>query len=182
MKRKLNLMLALAAFGAVGITGAAIAAVTYAPATGGFVGKGDVQTLFNMNNKAAQEAAKAGAVTFSYNATVGYEFDCEWYTGPDHNRQRHRNTKDVTVIIASSVSYSDKKTGQYTGWFLDAVALNSGAVSYPTDADCGAEGNAMKTIVSGSIKEIGDPNGGLSVTYGGVTKPLPNTPAPEPVA
>ena len=176
MRRKLNLLAAVAVTAVLGIAGAAIASVTYDPAEGGFVGKGDVQTLFNMNNKAAQDAAKNNLVSFSYDASVGYAFECEWWTGPAHNRSYHSNTRNVSIDVNSSVAFSDKKTGQYTGWFLNPIAIAGGSVAEPTDADCGAEGNEMKTIIAGSIVSIADPNGGLQVTYGGVTKPLPNTP------
>jgi hypothetical protein len=132
----------------------------------GYVGKGEVQTLLELNNKAMQAAHTA--VTFKYVATSEVSFDCEWYTGPDHNLSRHHNTKTSTVAVDAVVASESRKTGQWTGWDLSGVPA-SGSTTAPvvTDADCGAEGNQMKKVVEGSV-EVGATTGGLFATYDGV--------------
>jgi len=167
------LMIAVAAVAALAFAGTAAAAVIYDPAAGGFVGKGDVQTALGLNNKQMQTAHSA--VTFSYDATIGYTFECEWYTGPDRNRTYHRTAGEpISVQVGGTVADADRKTGQWTGWNLSPVAL-SGSASEPTDADCGAAGNGMKNIVAGSVESFVD-GGGLVAHHGGRDVPLPNTP------
>jgi hypothetical protein len=147
---------------------AAYAIVTFDVATGtGFVGKGDVQTLLGLNNKAMQNVHTQ--VTFKYVATTEYSFDCEWYTGPDHNRTHHVNTKTEDFGINSSVASESRKTGQWTGWNLNGYtgAAPGDGANGPVDADCGAEGNDMKSIVPGSIAVISS-TGGLFAVYNGV--------------
>jgi hypothetical protein len=67
----------------------------------GYVGKGEVQTLLGLNNKAMQAAHTA--VTFKYVAATEVSFDCEWYTGPD-KVTRHQNTKTSTVAVDAVVA------------------------------------------------------------------------------
>jgi hypothetical protein len=172
MKSKLTLIAASAAL-ALGVAGVASGSVNYDPATGGFVGKGDVQSPLGLNNKQMQ--AVHTLVTFSYDATVGYTFECEWYTGPDRNRTYHKTAGEpISVNIGGVVPSYDRKTGQLTGWKLDPVSLSGGSAPEPTDADCGAEGNEMKSIVDGSVQSFTE-GGGLVAHYNGTDIPLPNT-------
>jgi hypothetical protein len=171
MRRKL--MLGIAAIAMVATTGTAAAAVVYDPAEGGFVGKGDVQTALGLNNKQMQGAHQG--VTFSYDATVGYTFECEWWTGPERNRTYHRTDGEpVSVQVGGVVADADRKTGQWTGWKLDPVAVGAGTAPEPTDADCGAEGNANKSIVEGSVESFVE-GGGLVAHYAERDVSLPNT-------
>jgi uncharacterized protein YaaQ len=171
MRKKL--MLGIATIAVLASTGTAAASVAYDPATGGFVGKGDVQTALGLNNKAMQNAHEA--VTFSYDATVGYSFECEWYTGPERNRTYHRTAGEpVSVQVGGTVVDNDRKTGQWTGWNLQPVTVGGGTASEPVDADCGAEGNELKTIVPGSVQSFVE-GGGLVAHYGAQDVALPNT-------
>jgi hypothetical protein len=138
-----------------------LADVNYNPATGGFSGKGDVQTLFGLNN--AKMQAVHESVVFEYDLTTTFSFECEWYTGPDHNRRHHTNTKTDTFGVNAIVASDSRKTGQWTGWFLSPIDLSS--TTQPTDADCGAEGNEMKSIVDGSVEVLGTA-GGLFASIG----------------
>lgn len=162
--RKLYMAIALALATMVVTAGAVFAIVTFDSATGeGFAGKGDVQKAFNLNNKQMQAVHEQ--IQFKYVATATYEFDCEWYTGPDHNLKRHQNTKTAETEVNASIAADGKKTGQWTGWFLtgyDGGAQNS--AGEPTDADCGAEGSENKTIVPGSVELISS-SGGLYAVH-----------------
>ena len=154
------------------VVGSALAAVTFNPETGeGFVGKGDVQTALNFKNAQMQAAHKE--VTFKYVATATYAFDCEWWTGPEHNLKRHETTLEAQTNVNASVASDSRKTGQWTGWNLLGYPDGGGPtpVAQPTDADCGAEGNEMKSIVPGSVELIGT-SGGLVAVYGEQDYPL----------
>jgi hypothetical protein len=144
------------------LVGAAIATINIPS----FVGKGDVQTLFGWNNHTMQ--ANHEAVTFEYVAEVGYEFDCEWWTGPSHNRTHHQNTQAVSMSVTSDVVSDNRKTGQYTGWYLTPINLDEPVVSQP---DCSGYG-AGKTFVEGTL-EVGDIVGGLYAVFEGEAKLLP---------
>jgi hypothetical protein len=122
----------------------------------GFIGKGDVQAAFGWNNATMQQ--RHTAVTFSYELSVGYTFACEWWTGPDHNLTYHSNTKSKSTELTASLAADSRKTGQWTGWNIgDVPTGGAGAPDAPVDADCGAVGNGMKSIVEGSVEASGDP-------------------------
>ena len=150
----------VAAFAALAISATtAFAIVTFNPETGGEAGKGDVQIAFNWNNAAMQ--ANYQQITFEYRASATYAFDCEWYTGPDHNRKRHENSKEIAVgVPAAVVGFTAKVNQQFSGWRLDPIG-SVGSTLEPTNADCGAEGNEMKSIVPGSVELIGGATAGL---------------------
>jgi hypothetical protein len=141
---------ALVGLGLIATQAAAI--VTFDPTTGtGFVGKGDVQTAFGWNNAKMQREHEE--IKFKYVASTTYAFDCEWYTGPDRNRTRHENTKTAATNVDAKIASESRKTGQWTGWNLRGYAGGApNQPAEPTDADCGAEGNEMKTIVPGSVE------------------------------
>lgn len=159
--------LAIALAATFAISSVALAVVTFDPATGtGFVGKGDVQTLLGLNNRQMQ--AVHPNIDFVYVATATYTFDCEWWTGPDHNLRRHENTKEARTDINANIASDSRKTGQWTGWHLNGYEGGGTAnpVAEPTDADCGAEGNEMKSIVPDSIVLVeGSQTGGLFAFY-----------------
>lgn len=173
MKKSIKTTLGLAA--CVAVVGIAYASVAYDPEVGGFVGKGDVQIPLGFNNATMQ--ANYTKVSFVYEVSATYEFDCEWFTGPTHNRTHHQNTQTATIGIPSvAVGKTAKQTASanLTGWFLDPIDLGDVDVE-PTDETCGGFG-AGKTLVDGSVNLI-EATGGLSFVYdGGTPMPLPNTP------
>ena len=164
MLKKLTILLAVAMTALVGASAAF--AYTMDADGKGFVGKGEVQTVLGFNNKQMQAAHTA--VTFNYVASTTYEFDCEWDTGTK-NITHHVNTKEATTQVNAAVASDSRKTGQWTGWNL--LGFSGGAanpVAEPTDADCGAEGNAMKTIVPGSVELISS-SGSLYAVHNGAS-------------
>ena len=161
----------LALAGLIASSAVALAAIEWSPESGGFVGKGDVQTAFGWNNATMQ--ANAADITFTYEVTGGYSFECEWWTGPEHNRRHHTNTKTMELDITSTITGSRRITGQFTGWNLNPLTESIDDVGYPTDSDCGAEGNDMKSIVPGSIEPLSESSGGaLYAEYAGTRKLL----------
>lgn len=119
----------------------AFASVSYNPASGGFVGKGDVQTLLNLNNKGMQALVDRNGVAFTYKAEEIYETECTWITGPTHNRKSHTKTRTVDYSVNASIDSSNKKTGQYTGWFLNPALETSASEEAPVlGGQCHGEG------------------------------------------
>lgn len=159
------------------LAGSSLASVTFDATTGtGFVGKGDVQTVLGFNNKAMQAVAPAG-ITFGYDSTTTYTFTCTWETGQEDKRKTHTNDKEISSGVAAEITKANKVTGQYTGWFLNgyATAVDGSDAGYPIDADCGAAGNEMKSIVPGSV-ESSSTGTGLYFQHLGVRYPLAITP------
>jgi hypothetical protein len=98
-------------------------------AISGFVGKGDVQMPFGLNNSAIQKLINANkqAVTFSIDAEVdGGSYVCKWTTGPDHNLTVHRITKKFEGEVTATIAADPRKTGQWTGWNLSGSVSASG--------------------------------------------------------
>ena len=87
-------------------TAASASASTTAPGSyPGFVGKGDVQTVFGLNDKALQTDANAGAIGFVHETTTdtSYQIGCNWETpqGGKHGiitwNPHHRTMSDSRV-------------------------------------------------------------------------------------
>jgi hypothetical protein len=120
-----------AAIAAATISSAAMALVTFDSTTGtGWVGKGDVQTAFGWNNKAAQD--NVNNVAFSAQSEERYQVTCEWTTGPDHNRQTHDVSRPIVRAVSSTVGYEARKTGHWTGYNLTGYGATVGGGAVPT--------------------------------------------------
>lgn len=164
-----------AAAAALLVSASAFAAVTFDASTGiGFVGKGDVQLAFGWNNKALQENAKN--VSFTYEATTGFIYECEWTTGPVRNRKTHSVTKKEGVNVNSVIAYDMRQRNQFTGYNLSGFGSVYTIGSEPVLGEsCIGEG------ADGVIVEVSrDPSrdeGGLYVTFNGSKVLLPETPA-----
>ena len=162
-RRSIMLLAVLVVFAAV----PAFATVTFDPNTGtGFVGKGDVQTVFGWNNGELQR--NAGGVSFEYNVSEVYECVCSWTTGEGtHGEQTHfvNHTKDLS--IDAGVSYDARTRRQITGFILTGYGSVLGergevpVVGGPCPGNQGTGG----TWVSVTLVESG---GGLYVIYNGV--------------
>ena len=167
--QKKSLLMAAAAL--VGSATLAIAAVIFDPATGtGWVGKGDVQTAFGWNNAAMQRNHLA--ITFEYDATTTYTWTCQWTTGPDQNQTLHTQPRTKTHGVAGTIGNTDRRTGQWTGWFLTGYTdggPDAGSDDFvPTcPGNEGGDGNSGgKTVVEGSLESTSS-GGGLFAVYNG---------------
>jgi hypothetical protein len=128
-----------------------------------YVGKGDVQTLFEWNNATMQTNHES--ITFQYEASVVVSFDCEWWTGPAHNRTHHQVTEEAIFAVESFIDSNSRRTGQFTGWFLDWPE-DLGVVDVDSyEPDCAGYG-AGKTYVEGTL-ETADGMGGLYACFEG---------------
>lgn len=155
MKKVLTMLAASVALAV--FASAALAAVTFDPATGkGFVGKGDLQQPWGWNN--AQMNAKAGDVTFTYETTDRYTATCTWVTGEGTKGEKTHNVDlPRTTKVQSTVSYEQRKNGgngNLTGFALDGFGDN---------------------VASGVAPQVGDAcpgNPGHDGTYSAVTGPV----------
>ncbi len=119
-------ILIMAGAAALAVAGAAMAAVTFDPATGtGFVGKGDVQLALGLNN--AQLQSQAGSFTFAVNSSVVTE--SSWIctnARNEHTQERSRTTTQSTQGVFSSV---ERVRNQITGFILTGYSSGGGAIT-----------------------------------------------------
>jgi len=178
------LMVALAAL-ALSAT-AAFAAVTFDPATGkGFVGKGDVQIAYNLNNKQIQTAliANPQAFTFSVESTDTYSATCTWVTGEGTRGERTHNV-DIPrhTALNAAIQGDPRQTSgqkQFTGFNLKGFGATTTTGTVPVVGEpCIAEdsGGIAQNGTWSAVTLVSSTAGVLSVTYNGVTVPLPITP------
>ncbi|MBW3665749.1 MAG: hypothetical protein KY469_21875 [Actinobacteria bacterium] len=118
MKKTITILAASVALAV--FASAAFAAVTFNAADGtGFVGKGDVQLVYNWNNKALQD--NAASVQFQAESKVVTEVS--WVctnTKHEHEQPRARTTTTTVEGVVDSIA-RDKK-GQITGFNLTGYA------------------------------------------------------------
>ncbi len=102
--------------GAFSFIPSAQAAVTFDPKTGkGFVGKGDVQTALNLNNKQIQQ--QASQIEFRAESVVVTEVTWECTnTNKENVRERARTT---TTSIQGIVDSETRERNQVTGFILE---------------------------------------------------------------
>jgi len=169
MKKMLWAAAAATAF----VASAASAAVIFDSTTGtGFVGKGDVQILYGWNNSQLQK--NASGVSFGYDAVDTYDVTCEWDTG-SHNIVHHSVTHPTHTSVTSAIAYDPRQTKgqkQFTGFNLNGFGATTSTGDVPTVG--GACPNGNSGIITAA--DLVSSEGGLTVTYGGITYPLPNTP------
>ena len=142
----------------------AFASVTFDQNTGtGFVGKGEVQSVFRWNNYAAQQ--QANNVLFSYNSSSSYDVTIEFETGNPANPlgTTHYvvNQNKATSVIGS---VDARKNGQYSGWNL--TGLGTPTVSgdpLPSIGD-GCPNGTLATCHVTAVTLISS-TGGLFVTW-----------------
>jgi hypothetical protein len=141
----------VAAF-AIGTT-AALAAVTFDPATGtGFVGKGDVQLVFGWNNKALQD--NAGSVDFRSASTETSE--TTWTCKRDSGEQTQERLRTTTTTIQGLVTTVGRLKNQITGFNLNGY---EGTPTTTTVSDGPALGSCPQfwTEVEGSQETVVTP-------------------------
>lgn len=156
---------------------AALATVTFDTATGwGFVGKGDVQTLYGWNNQKAQQYSTQ--VSFSYNTVETYDAECTWETVTGKGKIiYHLVPVTRTNSVNASVASDPRKTGQWTGWNLKGwngtPVITGGSVPQLGDPcpGVGWESSGNETGEPGTITLVTQTSssGGLYVTFGGVS-------------
>ena len=149
----------------------AVASVTFDPATGqGFVGKGDVQLVFNWNNKALQD--NATKVDFRVNSVSETSWTCTKTVeqGNDVTREivQQRSTTTSTQGLFTSVARetSKGKDGAVTGFILTGyegtpVVVTDG----PAVGSCPSDPSGFIYDENAVTTETG---GGFQVTRDGI--------------
>jgi hypothetical protein len=162
------------------IATAASAAVIFDSNTGfGFVGKGDVQLLYGWNNQKLQQNAEG--VSFYYDAVDTYDVTCEWTTttgGPNPQTIVHDVTVPRHTSVSSTIAYESRKNsnglnGPVTGFNLNGFGSTTTHGTVPVIGGSCPGASALATIVD--VQQTGS-TGGLVVSFGGTSYPLPNTP------
>ena len=153
----------LLALAAAFVAGSATAAVTYDENGVGFVGKGDVQALYDWNNAMLQ--ANASELQFRFIAASTVTWVCEWWTGKEPNRQYHAKESEASVGVSAAVAVDSRKNskGQVTGFNL--TGLDGAVESYASIGDCNGQG-AGKTLKPDSINYEGSEEPLLQVRFG----------------
>jgi hypothetical protein len=165
-----------AAIGLAFVATAAIASVTFDPATGtGFVGKGDVQNAFGWNNAAFQSSWTG--ISFNYTASVTYSATCFWTTGEGRNGQHeHYVVHTRSSNVSSVITYTGRSHHQVDGINLTGFGdyLDSGdAVPVVGNVCVGGPTGAGRNGVWIDVHVVpGSNTGGLYVAYNGGTPVL----------
>jgi hypothetical protein len=168
MRKSVSAVLGVVAVAAV--VSVAYAEVIFDSGNGtGWVGKGDVQMAFELNNKGMQ--AVHTSVTFEYDNLTEYAWQCEWYTGPTLNVQHHSHPQTKTTGVQGSIASDSRKTGQWTGWHLEGFGSELSGTSGDFTPTCpgNAEGDGSsgeKTVVEGSVQST-SLGGGLFAVLNG---------------
>jgi hypothetical protein len=150
--------------------GSALAVVTFDSASGkGFVGKGDVQLLFGMNNKALQDVA--GKVDFRVNSVSATSWTCtkvvELGNGGENTIVQERLTTVSTQGVVTTVARDNSKgkDGPVTGFNLLGYEGVPTVVSLgPAVGTCPANPSGFVYDENASTQISG---GGLEVTIDG---------------
>jgi hypothetical protein len=165
-----------AALGLAFAATAALASVTFYPATGtGFVGKGDVQSAFGWNNAALQ--ANVSGISFTYESDVTWHASCYFVTGEGtRGEKEHFVPHHKSTSVAGTVQWSARVHHQVDGINLTGFTgdtVESGGEVPVAGAPCpgnpGHDGVWVNVYV-----EPGSSTGGLYVWYNGVKKLLGN--------
>lgn len=129
----------------------------------GFVGKGDVQSIYGWNNAGLQE--NAPKVLFRLGTTGSAKWVCAGYNGA--NKYTTMKKSSETNKVVGNVSYTARKNSQaqVTGFILNGRDVNT--VQAITIGDCPpAKGWVVQpTLVPGSI-EYGNTDMHLEVSIG----------------
>jgi hypothetical protein len=153
MRVKLLVLVVLAAV-LVLAASAVSAAVTFDAETGtGFVGKGDVQSLFGWNNKAFQESALG--VEFRVSSITETTWDC-WNSNNDKIQERSRAETIQGVIMTEA-----RTNNQITGFILNGYA--SGSVASAEGPELNSCPSGPWSYVEGSTSTESLGSGGLEV-------------------
>lgn len=135
----------------------------------GFVGKGEVQSVFRWNNFATQQ--EANNVLFSYNSSRSYDVTIEFDTGnpasPHGTTHLVVNQNQETSVTGS---VDTRKNGQYSGWNLTGLGPTVSGDPLPSVGDACPNGDLATCHVT-AVTLISS-TGGLFVTWRGNTVQL----------
>jgi hypothetical protein len=129
MKRSSKLVTGVIGAAAVVLltTTTAMAAVSFTPESGGFVGKGDVQLALGIqvDKMSSIEQAK---IFFEVEASKRYEVECTWMTGPVWNRRTHVVDRPGLAKVKSSTATDTSRKNRnatVTGFTLSTLGMEA---------------------------------------------------------
>jgi hypothetical protein len=169
MQRKIMAVLGAAALIA-GTAAFSMREVTFDSTTGtGFVGKGDVQLLFGLNNKALQAAE--GNIDFRYEGISVTEttWTCSRINNGGNEVVTPRNAS-VTTSVAGVLNTVERMKNQITGFGLtgyDGTPESSTTSEGQALGSCPADGSGQFTYDENSETTTTTTSGGLQVRVGG---------------
>ncbi|MCG9698156.1 hypothetical protein [Shewanella sp. Isolate11] len=142
------------------------ASVTYDENGVGFVGKGDIQSLFDWNNSQLQE--NAGALQFRFISEGTITWKCERYTGDKLTKTTYPSTS-TSVDAGATLDSRKNKKGMITGFNLEGMDINSNP-EYANVGECSGPGQGQSqgqtwVLVEGSIQYVGSESPLLQVMF-----------------
>lgn len=145
----------------------ASASTTLDPSSGtGFVGKGDVQSVFALNNAALQKDAGNMVFTYTDSQSADYSYDCTWSTGTNHvTVHTITNTTSTVSDIVTTVNGKPRTNPNQsvTGFNLTGLGLSTTTTSGSVPVD-GAPCLAVDNQGNGVIGAIGNISGPTNVS------------------
>jgi hypothetical protein len=138
----------------------------------GFVGKGDVQIAFSLNNIQIQNILLANlqAFIFSYDATATYAAVCTFTTGAGTPGEQTHNINIPRHTVVNAQINGSPRSGptQFTGFLLTGLgtATSNGTVPVVGEACVANEDGVARNGTWSSVTPTGS-TGGLYVTYNG---------------
>jgi hypothetical protein len=169
MKNHIRIALALVACLAAAIT--SYAAVILDDNGNGFVGKGDVQTVFGWNNTQLQN--NAAGLTFEYNADSIVVTERSWIctnTNNENTQERDRTTT-TTMTVSHPESMIARVKNQITGFNLTAgvgTSSSSSSTEGPMLNSCPGGPWALTTPAGDPVEISNETTRVLTVCSGGV--------------
>lgn len=169
MFRKISLIVAFVAMAFSLVASPAMAAVTLNDDGTGFVGKGDVQAVYDWSDKNLQD--NFSLVEFRVNSETVTEVSWTCTNSNNENeQQRERTTTTTTRGLVDSIARNNERANKITGFTLSGYI---GDPSVTTETD----GNPLNSCPSGPwtlTTPAGDPvpvdgsGGGVEVSIDGV--------------
>jgi len=166
----------LAAAAAACVSTAAVASISFNPATGtGFIGKGDVQSALGLNNPQLQALYLSGGIKFAFTENVNYKYVCTWIaddgqTEPVAKNKTIKVKREINVALnAQGRDNSSGKDGPNTGFFLNGYVggAGGGTTSEPIpnlgDACDAGDGARPKPGTVTDVQVISNTGGELTV-------------------
>ena len=139
----------------VAVSAVSMANVSFDSSTGmGFVGKGDIQSSFGLNNNQLQAILTGCAdyesatcnLDFDYSSVDVYSATCTWITG-EGTRGEHTHVKEIPrhTRVNGTVGYDSRRQTQVSGFILTGFGQVSSSGTTPVVGDpcVGPEGNAQ---------------------------------------
>ena len=139
-------------------------------ATGvGWVGKGEVQSVFGWNNKTMQD--NYPSVTFVYDSTATYRVTCAFSTPGAHSTDHEIHFTKATDINATVGSTARKnsqgKDGPMTGWYLTGYGTTTTDDGNVPAVGDGCPGNSGLGAVTAVEQTGAGADGGLYAVWNG---------------